>query len=139
MRSLRTSLAFLLALLGLFMLIQLLLSIWTLQRSWFTGPLPYLYAALWVLAGLAGLTVALPAPRWVPSARWRRLAWWAGGLLLGFVIPGAFSIAAYMLVAATLVLLAAALRAWRPRYALEALGVAALTTALVLLLAWIRA
>ncbi len=126
------------ALLGLFVILQLVLALWSWQPEWFAQPQAALFAALWVIAGLAGTTVAVRAPQFIALECWERLPYWGGGLLLGFVVPGTWSVAAYMLLAATLTLIAAGLRAWRPRYALEALGIAVLTTGMVFALAWMH-
>lgn len=119
------------ALLALFVLLQLLLAIGALQPHWFREPLSVAYVSLWTLAGLAGLSVILPRPRRWSPAFWGRIPWLAGGLLLGFVVPGMFSIGAYMLFSGTLILLAAALQRPGKRYALEALLMALVTTGVV--------
>jgi len=125
------------ALLGLFVIGQLLLTIWALQPDWFHDPMAVAYATLWVLAGLAGLSAALPQPPKVPSSLWERLPWLAAGVLLGFVVPGLFSIGFHMLLSGSLLLLAAALRTPRKRYALEALLTVLLTTGVVLGIAFL--
>ena len=122
----------LLAVLGLFVVLQMLFIIATWQADWFRQPLAVAYTVVWVLAGLAGLSAAFRPPRGVPAATWERLPWLGAGALLGFVVPTMFSAGPYMLLAATLFAAAAALRAPRGRYALEALALAIVVTAIVL-------
>ncbi len=125
------------SLLGLFIIAQLLLTIWVLQPDWFHDPMAIIYGSLWVLAGLTGLSAAFRPPRGVPAAVWERLPWLAAGVLWGFVGPGIFSVGAHLFFSGSLILLAAALRTPRKRYALEALLTAMLTTGVVLGIAFL--
>ncbi len=122
----------LLSVLGLFVILQMLFIMATWQAGWFHQPLAVAYTVVWVLAGLAGLSAAFRPPRGVPAATWERLPWLGAGALLGFVVPGLFSVAPYMFLAATLFAVAAAMRAPRKRYALEALGLAVVVTLIAL-------
>ena len=120
------------ALLGFFVPLQLVLTLWSWQPEWFAQPQAVFFAALWLVAGLAGLSAAFRPPRGVPAATWERLPWLGAGALLGFVVPGLFSVAPYLFLAATLFAVAAAMRAPRKRYALEALGLAVAVTLIAL-------
>ena len=136
---LRSLISGLVTLLGLFVIAQLLLTIWALQPDWFHDPMAVTCATLWALAGLAGLSAALPHPPKVPSSLWERLPWLAAGVLLGFVGPGIFSVGFHLFFSGSLLLLAAALRTPRKRYALEALLTVLLTTGVILGIAFLTA
>ncbi len=132
----RRLLALVLALLAL----AAVLWLWTqfLQipdRGWLGHPVGVAYGVLWLLA-VGGTVAASLAPF---RRRWPRLAlWWsygAAGLLLGFVVPGLFSIFPFMLLAGLACLLTALLLAPRGRGLALTLLVAILITLGVLAVA----
>ncbi len=98
-------------------------------------PLPGLYLLEIALVGLAGLASLLPAAS--PENRWGWVPWAAAGVLLAFVILGAWTIGFFLIPAALAFLVAGVLTRshspWPPVAVLlaAALGQAALVLALV--------
>ncbi len=129
----RRLLALVLALLAL----GAVLWLWTLflqipGRGWLGHPVGAAYGVLWLLAA-GGTVVASLEP--FRRRRPRLALWWpygAAGWLLGFVVPGLFSIFPFMLLAGLACLVAALLLAPRGRGLALTLLVAILTTLVVL-------
>lgn len=129
----RRLLALVLALLAL----ATVLWLWTLflqipDRGWLGHPVGAAYGALWLLAA-GGTVVASLEP--FRRRRPRLALWWpygAAGWLLGFVVPGLFSIFPFMLLAGLACLLAALLLAPRGRGLALTLLVAILSTLVIL-------
>lgn len=102
------------------------------DRGWLGHPVGVTFAVLWLLA-VGGTLAASSEPF---RRRWPRWAlWWpyvAAGWLLGFVVPGLFSIFPSIFLAGLACLLAALLLAPRGRGLALTLLVAGLTTLLAL-------
>ena len=104
------------------------------DRGWLGHPVGAAWGVLWLLAAGGTVVVSLEPFR---RRRPRLALWWpyaAAGWLLGFVVPGLFSIFPFMLLAGLACLLAALLLAPRSRGLALTLLVATLTTLAILAL-----